>query len=141
MDTNITPDTLQQLVIQTLKDKYDYCGDDIKSLGKSLNFTFNVDDTYFVKVTKIGELQSEDLYAAKVALVNIMCRNGLQVSNLIQTKECKNYIKIGTSYALEVHSWIPNVEIYTGRPGQLEQAAKAMAECHKSLDHLQIDEI
>lgn len=130
-----------QAVLQILRKNYCYSGSSVNTLKDSFNLTFNVDDTLFVKVSKIGQLQAEEEYAARVALVRMMGQEGIPVSELIKTEQNQDYVKIGEEYLFEVHRWISNMEAYSSRTNQLEQVATAMAQYHKYLDSLDNSEI
>ena len=137
MPLPIEPTQIDQL----LKKHYGYQGDHLaQRMPDSFNINYRIGGDFFVKATPRGQLQPQGPYAAKIALVRMMHQRGLPVPEVIQTRDGKDFVSEG-EFDIEVHRWMPEVELYGGHPGQLEQVARFMAKFQTCIDEIKAPEV
>ncbi len=129
----------EECISDQLHRNYNYASDNVpvRISTIALNQVFQVGNDYFVKVSKAGELQSNEQYSAKLALLRLMGEQGLPVPKLVPTSTGENFVSFlffREKYNLEVHQWIQNTEHYQRYPGQIEQVAESMAQYHSFFD-------
>src|SRR3989344_6072645 len=92
-------------------------------------------DKLFIKVVSKSRPANEEVYSARLQLLQDLANENVPVPSLKETLDGRLYVPTEDNF-MEVYPFIPNGEFYSGHPGQVGQIAQAMARFHSVADKL-----